>query len=159
MVLTQGCASIINRNHPVSITSEPAGARVTIYDKAGRAVYQGMTPTTVTLRRYVGYFSAPNYTAEFDRADCAAAKGEIPCHVSGWYIAGNLFFGGLIGYLVVDPLTGAMWTLNDLHVNLAWTSPQTETDWRNLDPPACAHRRAAAQRRVLGKAGCHAYAS
>lgn len=30
---------------------------------------------------------------------------------NGWYIGGNFVFGGLIGYLIVDPLTGAMWTL------------------------------------------------
>jgi len=136
MILTQGCASIINRNHPVSITSEPAGAKVTIYDKAGRAVYQGTTPTMVALKRYVGYFSAPRYTVEFDQAGSEAGRGEIAGHVSGWYIVGNLFFGGLIGYLIVDPLTGAMWTFEDLHVNLAWTSPPTGAAWRTLDPPS-----------------------
>jgi hypothetical protein len=30
--------------------------------------------------------------------------------VNGWYI-GNILFGGLIGMLIVDPLTGAMYTL------------------------------------------------
>ena len=28
------------------------------------------------------------------------------------YLVGNFFIGGLIGWLVVDPLTGAMWTLS-----------------------------------------------
>src|SRR5436305_14092712 len=30
--------------------------------------------------------------------------------INGWYF-GNLAFGGVIGMLVVDPLTGAMYTL------------------------------------------------
>lgn len=30
----------------------------------------------------------------------------------GWYLVGNIFIGGLIGWLIVDPLTGAMWTLS-----------------------------------------------
>lgn len=30
--------------------------------------------------------------------------------MNGWYI-GNLLFGGIIGLLIVDPATGAMWTL------------------------------------------------
>jgi hypothetical protein len=30
----------------------------------------------------------------------------------GWYLVGNFFFGGLIGWLIIDPLTGAMWTLS-----------------------------------------------
>ncbi len=29
----------------------------------------------------------------------------------GWYIAGNFLVGGFLGWLVVDPLTGAMWNL------------------------------------------------
>ena len=29
----------------------------------------------------------------------------------GWYLVGNFFMGGLIGYLIIDPLTGAMWNL------------------------------------------------
>jgi len=39
--------------------------------------------------------------------------------LDGWYIAGNLLFGGLIGYFIVDPATGAMWTLKNLHANLS----------------------------------------
>ena len=45
-------------------------------------------------------------------------SAKIERGVDGWYILGNLFFGGLIGWLIVDPATGAMWTLRDLHVNL-----------------------------------------
>jgi len=37
--------------------------------------------------------------------------------LNGWYI-GNLLFGGLIGLLIVDPLTGAMWTLDPKDINL-----------------------------------------
>ena len=29
----------------------------------------------------------------------------------GWYIGGNILVGGLIGWFIVDPLTGAMYTL------------------------------------------------
>jgi hypothetical protein len=31
--------------------------------------------------------------------------------MDGWYL-GNIVFGGLVGLLVVDPLTGAMWKLD-----------------------------------------------
>lgn len=32
--------------------------------------------------------------------------------VDGWYW-GNFLFGGLIGFLIVDPVTGAMFKVND----------------------------------------------
>ncbi len=35
---------------------------------------------------------------------------RLEATLDGWYI-GNIIFGGLIGFLIVDPLTGAMWKL------------------------------------------------
>ena len=32
--------------------------------------------------------------------------------LDGWYI-GNIIFGGLLGILIIDPATGAMWRLDD----------------------------------------------
>ena len=32
----------------------------------------------------------------------------------------NVIFGGLIGWLIIDPATGAMWTLEDEVVNVAF---------------------------------------
>lgn len=38
--------------------------------------------------------------------------------VNGWYIGGNLLFGGVIGWLIVDPATGAMWKLDTNEINV-----------------------------------------
>jgi hypothetical protein len=122
-VFFQGCASIMNHDRPVGITSQPSGAAITVYDKKGEAVYEGQTPTMVTLRRDGGYFSAPKYTVAFKKDGCHDCTAEIEHDISGWYIGGNLIFGGLIGYLIIDPLTGAMWTLKDLHVDLESPPP------------------------------------
>jgi hypothetical protein len=40
----------------------------------------------------------------------------VDSRINGWYV-GNIVFGGLIGWLIVDPLTGAMWALDAEHVN------------------------------------------
>jgi len=44
---------------------------------------------------------------------------HVKLTVDGWYF-GNVLFGGLIGILIVDPATGAMYTLkpNELNINL-----------------------------------------
>ena len=123
MVVAPGCASIVNRDRPLSITSNPSGAAFTIYDKHGRAVHEARTPATVTLPRDVGYFSSPKYTVDFTRGGYPGHTATIPHDVSGWYVGGNFLFGGLIGWVVVDPLTGAMWTLKDLNVDLDSTAP------------------------------------
>ena len=65
---------------------------------------------------------------------CQAYTSKIPYDVSGWYAGGNLFFGGLIGYLIVDPMTGAMWTLKDLHVNLESGLPVSSLSGGSVAP-------------------------
>jgi hypothetical protein len=44
----------------------------------------------------------------------------LTADIDGWYF-GNLLFGGLIGILIVDPATGAMWKLPE-NVNKTWTT-------------------------------------
>lgn len=116
-----GCASIVGKSqYPVAISSHPDQAEITITDEKGDAVYSGKTPTTVTLRTKAGYFKGKNYTVTFHKEGYAEHVAEIRRGVSGWYIFGNLVFGGLIGYLIVDPATGAMWTLQkEVSVDLA----------------------------------------
>jgi hypothetical protein len=89
----------------------PTGANFIIKRDNGLSVSNGITPATVTLNSSAGYFTPAKYTVEFTR------KGEtqsipISASINGWYV-GNLLFGGLIGFLIVDPATGAMWKLDD----------------------------------------------
>jgi hypothetical protein len=39
-VFFQGCASIVNHDRPVGITSQPSGAAIAVYNKKGEAVYE-----------------------------------------------------------------------------------------------------------------------
>jgi hypothetical protein len=52
----------------------------------------------------------------------------VSAGLNGWYL-GNLLFGGLVGLLVVDPATGAMFRLpEDATVNLTKTTGVTSKD-------------------------------
>lgn len=50
---------------------------------------------------------------------------EIENSIDGWYFA-NWFGATLIGFLVIDPITGAMWTLED-HVTVYKDVESTDT--------------------------------
>ncbi len=115
-----GCASIISKSlYPVNISSDPDGADITITDEAGDVVYTGVTPTTVTLKTKRGYFRGKDYTVAFKKDGYDSHSAVISRKADGWYIFGNLLFGGLIGYIIVDPATGAMWKLEpDLNETL-----------------------------------------
>ncbi|MEP6879751.1 MAG: hypothetical protein ABI865_12980, partial [Nitrosospira sp.] len=42
----------------------------------------------------------------------------VDTKVNGWYIGGNLLFGGILGWLIIDPATGAMWKLDTNEINV-----------------------------------------
>jgi hypothetical protein len=113
------CASIVSKSsRPVTITSSPSGAKVTLSKSSGVAIQTGETPMTVTLETSNGFFSKAKYQVEASKPGYETARTEIAAGVNGWYF-GNLLFGGVIGMLIVDPATGAMWKLEDVYsVNL-----------------------------------------
>lgn len=114
-----GCASIVSKSeYPVSISSQPEGAKIIITNKARQDVFSGETPTTITLKASCGFFKGEDYTVSFQKEGYNSHTAQIERGIDGWYIGGNIIFGGFIGSLIVDPATGAMWTLKDLHVNL-----------------------------------------
>lgn len=107
----QGCASIVGESrYPVAVSSAPLGARFEITDKNGAVIHSGNTPSTVTLKSGSGYFSGQTYRIHFQKAGYSDKTIELDSGLSGWYW-GNILFGGLVGMLVVDPLTGAMYKL------------------------------------------------
>lgn len=113
------CASIVSKSeYPVTISSDPEGVSIKIVNRAGGTVYKGETPTTVTLSAKAGFFKGENYTVVFSKEGYASHTAQIERGVDGWYILGNILIGGLIGWFIVDPATGAMWTLKNLHVDL-----------------------------------------
>src|SRR3569832_821012 len=121
--LSSGCASIVGKRgaETLNLSSSPERADVTIADESGQVVYRGSTPTVVNLEKKRGYFSGKDYIITIAKSGYRNQTILVKTRPNGWYLAGNLLFGGLIGYLIVDPLTGAMWTFdaNAINANLA----------------------------------------
>ena len=113
LLALSGCATIFNgQTQSVTIKSEPEGASLAITNAAGEKVHTGTTPATVTLNRGAGYFKSESYTVVLSKPGFADKQLTITGTMSGWYI-GNILFGGLIGILAVDPVTGAMYSFPD----------------------------------------------
>ena len=108
-----GCASIVGKDvFPVTINSNPDAASIIIKDENGVRVHSGTTPTTVTLAAGESYFHAKSYSITFSKPGYKDQFVQIKATLSGWYF-GNILFGGLIGMLIVDPITGKMWKLQN----------------------------------------------
>lgn len=109
------CASIVSKSeYAVTLDTEPPGALLTVVDKSGATVHSGTAPLTVTLPADAGYFSAERYTIEADLEGYETQSSVLAGRLDGWFL-GNILFGGLLGFLIIDPATGAMWSLPDEH--------------------------------------------
>jgi hypothetical protein len=106
-----GCATIVHSGpRSVSVASTPPGATVAIYDRANHLVQTNTTPFVAKLDPKYGYFTGQNYRLVFEMPGHAPAEVKLQSTLSGWYF-GNIVFGGLIGMLIVDPITGSMYNL------------------------------------------------
>jgi len=90
--------------------------KISITDKKGTEVYLGATPATVKLKAGAGFFAKAEYQVKFSSPGYDDKIVPVLFKVDGWYF-GNILFGGLIGMLIVDPATGAMWKIEQEFIN------------------------------------------
>jgi hypothetical protein len=114
-----GCATIMGQSAPeaLNVRSTPDQANIVITDEAGTKIFEGKTPTSLPLEKKKGYFSGKKYSVNIKKDGHGEQTIAIDTKVNGWYVA-NILFGGLIGLLIVDPATGAMWTLDTKEVDV-----------------------------------------
>ena len=124
-----GCATIVSGTRDdVAISSEPSDAKITIINQWGDTAYTGRTPALISLERGAGYLIGSDYTITFEKEGYVKSTVMIKRSMNPACVAGNIFwiFLAPFGWFIFDPLTGAMWSLEDVHVNLPpLTSPES----------------------------------
>lgn len=80
---------------------------------------------TVSLEPKRGFFSGQSYTVRLELQGYRTDEIVLKSQISGWYF-GNILFGGLIGLLIVDPATGAMWNIAPDKLDRPLTAQQAE---------------------------------
>ena len=107
-----GCASIVSSsNKTLPIISQPDEATCEITDvKRGLLISKTKTPHTALLDTSGGFYSSGQYNVKLSKEGYLPYETQIEAGVNGWYF-GNIIFGGLLGILIIDPATGAMWKI------------------------------------------------
>ncbi|MGI8603295.1 MAG: hypothetical protein ACR2OZ_09880 [Verrucomicrobiales bacterium] len=100
----------------VSINSNPPGAHVSVADKKGREVASLTTPCVANLKRSAGFFIGASYVATIEKPGFQTQEFKIGPTGNPWTL-GNILVGGLVGILIVDPATGAMFGLTPTEIN------------------------------------------
>lgn len=120
LVMLSGCASIVAGSHrDINIKSAPSDAAVSIRERESKQiVHKGQTPLIVPLSTRGGYFKSKQYDVTISKEGYATKTISINSFLSGWY-AGNVMLWpmAIIGGLIVDPLTGAMWSLTPKNID------------------------------------------
>ncbi len=85
------CATIIGKGGPESlnIRSTPDQATITITDEGGKKIFEGKTPTNVSLEKKKGYFSGKKYTIKISKDGFADHSAVVDTTLGGWYIGGT----------------------------------------------------------------------
>src|SRR4051794_37287453 len=110
--LSSGCATIVHSGpRSVPVASTPPGAKVSIYDRTNQVVMTNTTPFVASLPIKAGYFRGQSYRLVFEMPGYANSEVNLRPTLSGWYF-GNIVFGGVLGMVIIDPLTGAMYNLS-----------------------------------------------
>ena len=116
-IVLNGCATIFSTSeYPVTIRSLPTQLTVEVSRSDGHVVHKATTPVTITLTtkkdKKKKHFEGEDYTIKLMRDGTVVGQTELKSRLDKWFLA-NLVHGGFIGMLIVDPYTGAMWTLNE----------------------------------------------
>ncbi len=111
-LFTSSCASILSKSqYPLTITTDPSGASVAVSDHKGMEIFKGTSPATVSLQSGAGFFKRASYQVSVSKAGYETQMVPVQFKVDGWYW-GNLLLGGVIGMLIIDPATGAMYKID-----------------------------------------------
>ena len=111
VMAVSSCATIFTATkYPVAFNTTPEGAGITIENREGKVIFEGVTPTTVKLKSSAGYMKKEEYKITFTKDGYTQKVVNISAELDGWYI-GNIMLGGIIGMLIVDPASGAMYKI------------------------------------------------
>ena len=111
--LLSGCASIFNGStQKIVIQTEPRTAEIQLSTSEGQVIASGMGSLTYEVKRSRGYFKGANYILTISAPGYQSQHIDLQSRLSGWYLGGNIFSGGLIGWLVIDPISGGMWVID-----------------------------------------------
>lgn len=130
--LFSSCASIVSKSsYPITINSAPSEAKIVIKDKKGIEIFSGQTPATLKLKAGSGFFGKARYQVTFTKNGYDTKTVPVEFKLDGWYF-GNLLLGGVLGMLIIDPATGAMYKLETEFLNETLVQSTASLDNKEL---------------------------
>jgi hypothetical protein len=120
ILIFSNCATILSKStYPFTVNTDPSGVKVVIKNGEGKEIYKGNSPASVKLKAGEGFFKKASYTVTVTLDGYVEQTLPINFKLDGWYWGNLLLFPtGVVGLLIVDPASGAMYKLEDEYMNI-----------------------------------------
>ena len=94
----------------IAVSSVPDSVDIQVYDKKGQLICTTTTPDTLELRTSRAYFKRAEYSIQASKEGYQSKLQPLHFELNKIYISNvySLFFMP-VGFLLVDPISGAMW--------------------------------------------------
>lgn len=112
IAIFSGCATINKQdyNTQLELRSLPSNASATLIDHtSGERKALGQTPLKFDAKKMAEYMKARKYSIILAKEGYKTKEFELEADVNGYYSWGNLLGANIIGWAIIDPVTGAMW--------------------------------------------------
>ena len=96
--------------HPMNLSTPSQDTTIIIENHKSENVYRGLSPVIINIKSSKGIINPAEYKIYVKEEGCKKHIINIRCNNDEWYI-GNIAFGKLINWIVVDPCTGNIWKL------------------------------------------------
>ena len=120
LICLSGCASIVSggpKTFPIMSQPDEASIEVIDVNNDNSTILKAKTPYTAMLERSSGYFQPAKYKIRIAKEGYLPYETQIDAGINAWYF-GNAIFGSVVGVLIVDPATGAMWKIYQDNINV-----------------------------------------
>lgn len=94
----------------IAVSSVPDSVDIQVYDKQGQLICTTTTPDTLELRTSRAYFKRAEYSIQASKEGYQSKLQPLHFELNKIYISNAyLLFFMPVGFLLVDPISGAMW--------------------------------------------------
>ena len=110
-VLFSGCATMRSKSiYSIPISTTPEKAMIIVTDIKGKEIISTQSPDTLVLKSSEKYFKRAEYLVEVSQGGYQTKKEPLYFVMDGKYLQ-NVFLSFFmpIGFLLIDPVSGAMW--------------------------------------------------
>lgn len=111
LIFLNSCATYNSKSiYAIPIKTSPEGATIKVFNNKGKEIIVTQSPDTLVLKAGSGYFKRAEYFIEISKEGYINKKQPIYFILDGKYMQNVLLLYLMpIGFLLVDPLSGAMW--------------------------------------------------